>query len=259
MEKHNFPTFKIPAVLSSTIVFYHRKIFCYIWLKTLAFCVIILLLIYLQREEDRVTMKFYYSFESAPLKFHKAFYKVLCPIFIGIRAILFLSTIIHLTNPDSYYDSGTLVLSLLFSGVEIVFLSLITYGFANKKEYAWYMVYAFLVETVLSGIINATQSANIASAVSETIGAFIIPILIGIYYYKRKPLFVTSEVNEEAKINNPNVTESQATLEINASQTITPNTSTNVQATICFCRKCGNKLINDSFFCNKCGAKTTWN
>ena len=203
-------------------------------------------------------MKFYYSFDSAPLRFHKAFYKVLCPIFIGIRAILFLSTIIHLANPDSYYDSGMLILSLLFSGVEIVFLSLITYGFANKKDYAWYMVYTFLVETVLSGIINATQSANTASAVGEIIGAFIIPTLIGIYYYKRKPLFVPSEFNDEV-ITKTDEAKSEFVSTIYTPQKYTASPLMEKKATLAFCRKCGNRLTSGSVFCNKCGSKVSWN
>ena len=31
------------------------------------------------------------------------------------------------------------------------------------------------------------------------------------------------------------------------------------KAKICFCRKCGNKVTEDSVFCNKCGSKINWN
>ena len=210
------------------------------------------------KKEFCVTMKFYYSAETAPLKFHKAFYKVLSPIFICIRVILFLSTIIHLANPDSYYDFGMLILSLLFSGVEIVFLSLIAYGFANKKDYAWYMVYAFLVETVLSGIINAMQSPNTTTAVGEIIGAFIIPILIGIYYYKRKPIFVQSEFNDEVN-EKTDEAKSEFVSTTYTSQKYTASPSMEEKATPAFCRKCGNKLTSGSVFCNKCGSKVSWN
>lgn len=42
-----------------------------------------------------------------------------------------------------------------------------------------------------------------------------------------------------------------------AQQTVqpTPATSNN----ICYCRKCGNKLISDSLFCDKCGTKISGN
>ena len=32
----------------------------------------------------------------------------------------------------------------------------------------------------------------------------------------------------------------------------------NSNAQICFCRKCGNKIIEGGKFCNKCGTKTDW-
>ncbi len=32
-----------------------------------------------------------------------------------------------------------------------------------------------------------------------------------------------------------------------------------IKSSINFCRKCGNRVTNDSVFCNKCGSKITWN
>ena len=89
------------------------------------------------------------------------------------------------------------------------------------------MVYAYLILNVTSNIISATQSANTAVAVGQIIGALIIPTLIGIYYYRRKPLFVSNNRAIDAVRNN----------------------------TINYCRKCGNQVTKDSVFCNKCGAK----
>ena len=176
-------------------------------------------------------MKFYYSFESTPLKFHKAFYKVLSPIFMGVQLLVLIATIGHLFGDIGFYNTGALILNLIISCVAITFLGFITYGFEKKKQYAWYMVYAYLILNVLSNIISATQSANVAEAIGRIIGALIIPTLIGIYYYKRKPLFVST-----------NITISDA-----------QNTTTN------YCRKCGNRITKDSVFCNKCGAKIDWN
>lgn len=176
-------------------------------------------------------MKFYYSVESTPLKFHKAFYKVLSPIFMGVQALVLLATIGYLTDDNGYYNVGVLILNLIISCIAIAFLGFITYGFAKKKQYAWYMVYAYLILNVSSNIISATQSANTAVAVGQIIGALIIPTLIGIYYYKRKPLFISNDIAIDSVRNN----------------------------TINYCRKCGNQVTKDSVFCNKCGAKIDWN
>lgn len=44
-----------------------------------------------------------------------------------------------------------------------------------------------------------------------------------------------------------------------SSHTSPPSSPADKKATIMFCRKCGNKLIEGSAFCNKCGSKTNWN
>lgn len=213
-------------------------------------------------------MKLYYSYESTPLNFHKAFYKVISPILIVIRAILVFATIGHLTSDDGYYDSSSLVLNLLFYVLSIIFLGFITYGFAKKKEYAWYMVYAELGLEVLSNIIHVAPLLYYDTAVALGYGApvLIILTLIGIYYYKRKPLFVTPEVGntgEEIRTSQIYVPQSQTHqnhIPQNNIQKYSKSVS-NVEnkTTINFCRKCGNKLINGSVFCNKCGSKVNWN
>lgn len=172
-------------------------------------------------------MKFYYSVESTPLKFHKAFYKVLSPILMGVQTLVWLATIGYL----SPFCNIGIILNFIISGFSIVVLGFITYGFAKKKQYAWYMVYTYLILNVSSNIISAILSANAAVAIGQIIGALIIPTLIGIYYYKRKPLFVS---------NNISISDVQNT-------------------TINYCRKCGNRVTKDSVFCNKCGAKIDWN
>jgi len=207
-------------------------------------------------------MKFYYSFESTPLNFHNAFYKVLSPIFIIIRLLSLLATLGYLYDFD---DSGILVLSLLFNVLEIVVLSFITYGFANKKDYAWYMVYSFLGINILSSVVSATQSSNGAYAVGQIIGFSVVPILIAIYYYKRKPIFVPSEFNSDAgeknidSSSNSVVTKNEVAFTNNITQNSDDSSLMDKKAKICFCRKCGNKVTEDSVFCNKCGSKVNWN
>ncbi len=188
-------------------------------------------------------MKFHYSMESTPLKFHNAFYKVLSPIFMGVQGLVLLGTIGHLSSDNGLYNPGMLVLNLIVSCIAITILAFITYGFAKKKQYAWYMVYAYLILNVSSNIISATQAANPAIAVGQIIGALIIPSLIGIYYYKRKPIFVGNEGDS-------------GSLQHAAVQTAFAPPRKDA---INYCRKCGNRVTHDSVFCNKCGTKIDWN
>ena len=190
-------------------------------------------------------MNFYYSYESTPLKFHNAFYKVISPIIIAIRALLLISTLGYLTDPS--YDTDLLVFNLFVCILSIVFLGFMTYGFLNKKTYAWYMVYAFLGLTFLSSIISSLSNPYAIPFLA------IIPTLIGIYYYKRKPLFVTSETNNHSTSTNGAVTPNRTF------QNSAPPYFAEKRTEISYCRKCGNRVIPNSVFCNKCGSKIDWN
>ena len=192
-------------------------------------------------------MTFYYSYESAPLKFHKAFYKVISPILIAIQAILLFATIGHLTDHDGYYDSGMLIVNLFLYAFAIILLSLITYGFANKKEYAWYMVYGYLCLNFFSNILSASSSAGDGKMIGQIIGTAILSFPIAIYYYKRKPIFITSGEHNSNEI----------VTAVQASSITACEVEENPQ--ICFCRKCGSKRIENGSFCNKCGSKIDWN
>lgn len=192
-------------------------------------------------------MNFYYSYESTPLKFHNAFYKVISPILIAIHVLNLISTIGYLTDDAGDYNSGLLVLNLFFSVLIITFLGFMTYGFLNKKTYAWYTVYAFLVFDFLSSIISSLSNPSALPF------AAIIPTLIGIYYYKRKPLFVTSETNNYSASTNETATTNR-TFQNSASPY-----SAEKMPQISYCRKCGNRVTGDSVFCNKCGTKIHWN
>ena len=192
-------------------------------------------------------MQFYYSYESTPLKFHNAFYKVISPILIVIDTLLFLSTIVHLVDDTGYYDSNMLILNLFISSFEVVFLSFITYGFKNKKNYAWYMVYAFLGLAFLSSIISSLSNPYAIPFLA------IIPTFVGIYYYKRKPLFVTSESNNYSTSNSETATANRTF------QNSAPPYFAEKRTEISYCRKCGNRIIPNSVFCNKCGSKIDWN
>ena len=202
-------------------------------------------------------MNFYYSEESTPLGFHKAFYKVLCPIFIAIHALLLFATIGHLTGNGEYYNSDSLVFTSFTSILSISFLFLISYGFAKRKTYAWYMVYAYSALAVLSNIISAVQSESAGTAVGMIIGSAIIPLLIGMYYYKRKPIFVPYKYDDQNTISvKDNLYQARPNYHNENPKTIATFTIESATKPS-FCRKCGHKLVNGAAFCHKCGAKTS--
>ena len=191
-------------------------------------------------------MKHYYSLQSTPLKFHKIFYNVISPILIAVQVLILVATIGHLIDYDGYYNFVTLVLNLFSCCLAIIFLSFITYGFFKKRKFAWYMVYAYLILTILSNVVSAIQLDNIAFAVGQIIGALIIPTLIGIYYYKRKSLFFL--------LSDENVVQARY-LPRHPDDTLCKNDKTSIN----YCRKCGTQVITHGVFCNKCGTKTDWN
>ena len=199
-------------------------------------------------------MQFYYSVETTPLKFHKAFYKVISPILIALNAIFMLASIGWLTGEQNYYSPNILIFSVFLGGLGIVFLAFMSYGFAKQKEYAWYMVYAYLGLLGLRTLVSACSSYSAGFAVGTIIGGSIIPVLIGIYYYKRKPLFVTSGVEN---VSFPQSNGTAVPRDISRPTATPPFVRTT--ETVSFCRKCGNRVPKDSVFCNKCGSKINWN
>ena len=196
------------------------------------------------------TMKFYDNAASTPLEFHKAFYKVLSPIFIAVQALILLATIGYLRD----YSSGTLILNLLLSCGGIAALGYITYGFSKQRPYAYHTVFIYLGISVLSSIISAVGSTDLAAAVGRVIGGSIIPVLIGIYYYKRKFVFLSDESDKSDKSDASETSDVSDRTEIRGANPAAAN-----PAVICYCRKCGNRVPEGSAFCNKCGAKIDWN
>ncbi|MBE6684973.1 MAG: zinc ribbon domain-containing protein [Ruminococcaceae bacterium] len=57
---------------------------------------------------------------------------------------------------------------------------------------------------------------------------------------------------------NHNSNLNQSSTEGKQLHTVSFTSKNNSNAQICFCRKCGNKIIEGGKFCNKCGTKTDW-
>ena len=135
----------------------------------------------------------------------------------------------------------------------VISLALIIYGIIFIWVEIWNRKRTPNVKTVddldykTALIIGLFQVLSIIPGTSRSgatiIGALIIPSLIGIYYYKRKPIFVGNEGDS-------------GSLQHAAVQTAFAPPRKDA---INYCRKCGNRVTHDSVFCNKCGTKIDWN
>jgi len=104
------------------------------------------------------------------------------------------------------------------------------------------LLYAILVAAITSTQIGASQVLSIITSI-------VFLILNVMYFRKREHLFV------EKGFPTPSTENTQKTdqASYNIKHIVTSTTTT--ASKISFCRKCGNKLTDDSIFCNKCGTK----
>ena len=177
-------------------------------------------------------MKKYYSRTETPLIFHKIYWYVILPLgFLGGLGNLF-------RDLSEYASSGEILASLI-----TVSLSLACFiGFFDWKPYAWYCLIiklslttvAILIVAVLQTIVDPDL---IAYSTGEILAALAIVVPIGIYYIKRRSLFIQNAQNPASP---PAYTASGYATYIPAPQAK-------------FCRQCGFTLLPDSDFCSQCG------
>ncbi len=157
-----------------------------------------------------------------------------------------------------YYGDGLRFVDILFGLFLIafaVFGIVLRNRLAKFKPDAPKLVYIFyavsaggsLLYAILVAAITSTQIG--ASQVLSIITSIVFLILNVMYFRKREHLFV------EKGFPTPSTENTQRTdqASYNINHTVTSTTTT--ASKISFCRKCGNKLTDDSVFCNKCGTK----
>lgn len=180
-------------------------------------------------------MKRYYSIGGTPLSFHsfiRYFSLPLSVIYIAADLVECLTNYTRFNWFDTYYIGYDVIFIIL--GV-IIFI-----GFFRWKAYAWYCMMAILALNPLyligSSIICSVYQPSGLTKVLELLATRVIfSVLVGIYYIKRKPLFVLMP-NSEADI-------------ISGEESL--------PLSIKYCRNCGAQLkMPDSRFCGECGAKT---
>ena len=157
-----------------------------------------------------------------------------------------------------YYGDGLRFVDILFGLFLIAFA---VFGIVLRNRLSKYkpdapkLVYIFyavsaggsLLYAILVAAITSTQIG--ASQVLSIITSIVFLILNVMYFRKREHLFV------EKGFPTPSTENTQKTdqASYNIKHIVTSTTTT--ASKISFCRKCGNKLTDDSIFCNKCGTK----
>jgi len=145
---------------------------------------------------------------------------------------------------------------ILYDIILLIVLCICFVGLCKLKPYGWYSYLAigavdfiyYTYQFYTYKEYNQTTNA-LSSAVSV-----IVKLIMICYYYRRKVLFFTA--NQTVTNNNDNINYFKNPPLHNSTQ------NNNVEAlnkplenTIKFCRKCGNKLFEDSEFCSYCGTK----
>ena len=197
-------------------------------------------------------MKQYNDRATTPLAFH-AFFRF-CTAPVGF--LLALGNLIKTasnTNGIAFLNAIDLI---YFSAVAALLLACFI-GFFGWKPYAWKCVMAYLCLNsvyalycvVIYAIYLSFSPIYMGTAVGQFIGVLVYSILVGIYYYKRKPLFFETDMQTYNGYAQPCSGQS-GFYEYNANGG-TPAAS---PSGTMYCASCGSALPPNSAFCGNCGA-----
>lgn len=134
-------------------------------------------------------MESYSIKETTPLAFHNFFYKIVLPF--G-----FLITIVQLVQYIQEMEGFTFLFVLdIVHYVLFLFLGAVSFwGLRRMQTYAWYSTMAFLAVNPLFILITLLvigifYSMAAVSLVPTLLSSLVYGGLVGLYYWKRKPLF----------------------------------------------------------------------
>lgn len=167
---------------------------------------------------------------------------------------------------NTYYNSNNSYLPDWVNLINFlsIFLIVITYicMFKLTKE-GYYLNIVLLLYTLIVNSLNYAdyllEYINVFAALVVSLiaylGIWVIPNLI--YFKKRKSLFINNSSTDNTSINS-SLNENKSAQIVQEKQmpvNIYKPAATYCDNEILFCRKCGNKLLDDSVFCNKCGTR----
>lgn len=182
-------------------------------------------------------MKQYYIRESTPLKYHTFMRYAGLPLGILIVVRNIISSwpaagefnYVYLIDYASYFAS-------------FVLLSAAFVGFFNWAGYAWncmminYVVVG-LHRVVVLGLYAVYLPSQLAAEIGSLIGFSIAAVLVGIYYWKRRPLFFPPTVH--------------FCTEREPEHLVVP--ANQGESLSKYCHKCGFELLRESEYCSQCG------
>lgn len=200
-------------------------------------------------------MKRYYSVEDAPLGFHNFFLYVSIP----------LGTILTIFNMVATYAGGfefswIVVFDLLFNSTYVIFNIMIYIGLRKWERRSWYYLMISLtfrpiysiIEIILYGLYFPSE---VGVATGKMLGYTVFAILVGLYYFKRKPLFFNAESKiteiKNDKLSDTTLGSKYDDLTISDERIMHPQK---------YCRHCGQPFLSqDTLYCIKCGTKVILN
>lgn len=185
-------------------------------------------------------MKVYTLREETPLKFHKFIWYVWMPLSLVVAIYTAWESISEFIGYILLAPEITIVLLCIFSClVKVAFVlapALIFIGFFKWRAYSWYILMFLSISNVVCSpllLLFTKEYEGLASMLGK-ISGILIDIFIILYYWKRRKLF---NINLFVK------------------RSVAGETTQKRNNDYMFCHHCGNKLPQNSVFCNKCGTR----
>jgi len=202
-------------------------------------------------------MNQYTDINTTPLRFHKFYWKIWIPLQIILGAYNFAVTVADMGAPDIYYaiDIGYFLLSGILFGAAFG-------GFFRWKRSALVSLFIqmalnIVYVLVLFFIYAKIMPDSLGLAFGSVAGTFIRCIPVGIYYYKRRALFVKGGYSyrqlQDMQAKGYSTSFSGSFAQNNTYTADTTPQQDNVAVN--YCHNCGKQLPNNPNFCIYCGTK----
>ncbi|MBQ6930233.1 MAG: zinc-ribbon domain-containing protein [Oscillospiraceae bacterium] len=199
-------------------------------------------------------MQEYTDIRTTPLKFHKFFWKIWIPVQVILGGWKFGT----LTADFSALDVYTAIDAVYYLLSGVLFAAAMG-GFFRWKRSALVSVFlqmaANIIYVLILFFLSCTHLPNAANlAFGSVAGTFIRCILVGIYYYKRRRLFVKGGYTREQMqaINSGADNSFSGSLLQNSGNTQQNHTYSGETP---FCPHCGKQLAKSTNFCIYCGSR----
>lgn len=183
---------------------------------------------------------------TAPLAFHKFFWFLTLPL--G-----FITTLVSVYNTYSQMRASNWLYTVeyVYSTAFLMLLLACFIGFFQWKSYAWHAVNACLAlqaaYKVYAVIVYASYMPDsLGTALGQLAGGLVYAVLVGIYYRRRKGLFIAGEPLPSAGVSRAmGSAVDSAEPDAQSAPKLSPSVN---------CPSCGFGLTDDSAFCGHCGA-----